>query len=58
MDRPRAAATWAVHACQLMERAFRHEPLDGVARLHGVNSRQSRDQQDRGGDGENDQLFT
>ena len=41
-----------------MEGAFWHELLDGVARLHGVNSRQRRDQQDRGGDGENDQLFT
>ena len=58
MDGSRAAAARAVHACHLMEGAFRHEPLDGVARLHGVNSRQRRDQQDRGGDGENDQLFT
>ena len=54
MDGSCAAAARAVHASHLMEGAFRHEPLDGVARLHGVNSRQRRDQQDRGGYGEND----
>ena len=58
MDGPRAAAARAVHTRHLMERAFRHEPLHGVARLHGVNSCQRRDQQDRGGYGENEQLFT
>ena len=58
VDGPRAAAARAVHACDFMERTARHEPLDGVAWLHGVNSRQRRDQQDRGGYGENDQLFT
>ena len=56
MDGPRAAAARAVHACDFMERTTRHEPLDGVAWLHGVNSCQRRDQQDRGWDGENLQL--
>ena len=58
MDGSRAAAARAVHARHLMEGAFWHESLDGVARLHGVNSRQRRDQQDRGGYGEYCQLFT
>ena len=52
VDGPRAAAARAVHACDFMERTARHEPLDGVAWLHGVNSRQRRDQQDRGWNGE------
>ncbi len=47
VDGPCAAAARAVHARDFMERAFRHEPLDGVARLHGVNNRQRRDQKDR-----------
>ncbi len=58
MDSPRAAATWAVHSRDFMERTFRHESLDSIPRLHGVNSRQRRDQKDRGWNGENKQLFT
>ncbi len=56
MDGPRAAAARTVHACDFMERTTRHEPLDGIARLHGINSRQCRNQKDRGWNGENLQL--
>ena len=56
MNGSRAAAARAVHACDFMERTTRHEPLDGVARLHGVNSRQCCNQKDRGWNGENLQL--
>lgn len=53
-----AAAARAVHARHLMERAFRHEPLDRVSGLHDVNSRQCRDHKNHGRYAENEQLFT
>ena len=57
VDGSRASAARTVHACDFMERTTRHEPLDGVARLHGVNSRQGRVHENHGRYGE-DQLFT